>query len=200
MRIETHTVRDRTDVLQRRLNDLNGKVIEVGVFDGEQRWLAHIHEFGCTITPKNGKYLTVPVHPDAKGKRASDFQGLFVYKSHSGEKMLARNENGSLVCYYWLATSVNIPERSFLRSGHDTHANEVMTNAERGIGQVIGGAMNIQTYLDMIGQMLATKIKTFARDLQQPPNSGITQNVKGSSNPLVDTGQMINSITWRVIG
>lgn len=199
MRVETRTVRDRTDTMRRRIRELNGKVIEVGVFDGEQRWLAHIHEFGCTIVPKNVKYLTVPVHPLAKGKKSSDFPDLFVYTAKSGEKMLARNENGKLVCYFWLTDKVVIPERSFLRNGHDQHAKEVMDNASRVLKQVLDGNMSVDTFIDMIGQMLATKVKTYARDLSEPSNSGITKNVKGSSNPLVDTGQMVNSITWRVV-
>lgn len=38
---------------------LNGTKVKVGVLQGENQWLAHIHEYGCTIkvTPKMRAYL-----------------------------------------------------------------------------------------------------------------------------------------------
>lgn len=56
----THIVKfDHSKELSDRLRALSGKAIEVGVFEGEQAWLAHIHEFGCVIqvTPKMRAYL-----------------------------------------------------------------------------------------------------------------------------------------------
>ena len=44
---------------------------------------------------------------------------------------------------------------------------------------------------------LASKIKDYARDLDSPPNHPFTVEQKGSSNPLVDTGDMIGGISWR---
>ena len=94
-------------------------------------------------------------------------------------------------------THIRIPERSFLRTGHDTYADKVLKKAEMALGQVIGGKMDIDTWLDMFGQMMATKIKTYIRDLDSPPNHPFTIEQKGSSNPLVDTGNLIESITWK---
>lgn len=91
---------------------------------------------------------------------------------------------------------ITIPERSFLRTGHDTYADEVVKNCEMALGQVINGKMSIDTWLDAYGQMLADKIKLYMRDLKSPPNHPFTIDQKGSSNPLVDTGGLIESITW----
>lgn len=95
-------------------------------------------------------------------------------------------------------TTIHIPERAFLRGGHDKYAEEVLRKTDRAVGQVVIGQMSEQQLLDMAGRMLATKIKTYARDLSEPPNHPYTIEKKGSSNPLVDTGQMIESITWEV--
>lgn len=95
-------------------------------------------------------------------------------------------------------TEIHIPERSFLRAGHDQEAEAVLRKGSMAIGQVLGGYMSEEQLLDMIGQMLATKIKTYARDLSEPPNHPYTVEQKGSSNPLVDTGGMIEGISWRV--
>ena len=177
---------------------LNGKKIKVGVFNGEHAWLAGIHEYGCDITAKRAKYLTVPIHPDAVGRKAGEISDLFVFTAASGEKFLAKGEGNSLEFYCWLTPSVKIPERSFLRAGHDKYADEVIKKAERALGQVIDGRMSEQEFYDMVGRMLATNIKTFACDLNSPPNSNATILAKGTDNLLIKTGNMIESITWKV--
>lgn len=139
----------------------------------------------------------MPIHPDAVGKKAGSFSDFFVFTAASGEKFLAKGEGNSLEFYYWLTASVKIPERSFLRAGHDKYADEVLKKVEMALGQVISGDMSEQQFYDMAGRMLATKIKSYARDLKSPPNSNATILAKGSSNPLVDTGEMIESISWR---
>lgn len=93
-------------------------------------------------------------------------------------------------------TEIIIPERSFLRNGHDENVDRVMKQTERAIGQVLGGKMTADDLLNLCGQQMATAIKKYARDLHEPPNHPFTIDRKGSSNPLVDTGQMIESITW----
>lgn len=182
-----------------QLEILDGKKIEVGVFEGEHAWLAAINEYGCNITAKKAEYLTVPVHPKAKGKKASDFKDLFFYESKSGEKFLVREKGkDSIEVLYWLTKSVKIPERAFLRKGHDENIDKVMKNADNLIKQVTNGKMTAEECLDAIGQQLATKIKTYARNLDNPANSWATKEAKGKDNPLVDTGKMIDSIDWRI--
>lgn len=101
-------------------------------------------------------------------------------------------------------THIHIPERSFLRAGHDKEAKSVMEKASKVVVQVLNGRMSEQQLFDMVGQMLATKIKTYAVELSNPPNHPFTIEQKGSSNPLVGGGEnkssssMIEGITWRV--
>lgn len=56
------------------------------------------------IYPKNAAFLTIPVHPDAKGRSAGEFSNLFKPKDHN---ILAANENGALVVYYALSEHVH---------------------------------------------------------------------------------------------
>lgn len=201
IKIKYKTKVDITQDILKNISDVNGKNIEVGCLKGENAWLAGIHEYGANITPKNGKYLTVPVHPDAVGKKAKSFSDLIVIKTKKGNKFLARKsgkKGKNLTLMYWLAESVKIPERSFLRAGHDEYINEVMQKAEKSMGRVIEGKMSTQQYLDEVGQMLSTKIQKYARELSSPPNASVTTENKGSSNPLEDTGDMINGITYRI--
>ena len=45
------------------LNDLNGSNLRAGVLDSDSKehMIAHVQEYGATIKPKNGDYLTIPM-------------------------------------------------------------------------------------------------------------------------------------------
>jgi hypothetical protein len=198
VKVKTKTKKNIIPKLTKEIEALNGKKVQVGVLSGEHQWLAAIHEYGADITPKNAQYLTVPISPKAKGKSAADFPDLFFVQAKSGEKFLAQDKaKGEIELLFWLTKSVHIPERSFLRSGYDTYIDSVMKYSDDLLKMVADGTMSAEQYLDRLGQELSTKIKKYARDLSSPANSAATEEVKGSNNPLVDTGAMIEGITWR---
>lgn len=94
-------------------------------------------------------------------------------------------------------THIRIPERSFLRTGYDEAKDDVLKHARMMMADVIAGTMSESTLYKGVGIELADAIKDYARDLDSPGNHPFTTENKGSSNPLVDTGDMIGSITWR---
>lgn len=142
---------------------LDGKKINVGC-EGENAWLAGIHEYGCRIkvTPKMRAYL--------------HSQGLHLKKS---------------------TTEIVIPERSFLRTGFDENHEKVIKKSEKALGKCLTDG-NVEPVLEAIGLLLRDAIVDYARDLDSPANHPFTVERKGSSNPLVDTGSMIQSITYEV--
>lgn len=95
-------------------------------------------------------------------------------------------------------THITIPERAFLRNGYDEHKNDVINSAERVLGDVIGGTMSTDQFFELIGLLMKSKIQDYARDLDSPPNHPYTVDRKGSGNPLVDSGDMIGAISYRV--
>lgn len=66
--------------------------------------------FGGTIRPKSAKYLTIPVHPAAHGKRAREFSDLEVIFGAGGRPVAlarkARGRRGFGEIYYRLVRSV----------------------------------------------------------------------------------------------
>lgn len=160
--------------------------------------LAGIHEYGVVIKPKKSQYLTVPVNPKAKGRKASEFNDLFSIKTDDGELFLVRNKGKDGIEFmYWLTKSVNIPKRPFLSTGHDENVDRVIEQTERAILQVLDGKKTVDDMLDLYGQQMATAIKKKIRNISQPPLSFATKETKGSTNPLKDTGGLIESITWK---
>lgn len=94
-------------------------------------------------------------------------------------------------------TVIKIPERSFLRSTFDNENDRIIEQTERAIYQVISGKMSVDDMLDLYGEQFATAIKKTIRDIKNPPNHPFTIDNKGSSNPLIDTGGLLESITWK---
>ena len=95
-------------------------------------------------------------------------------------------------------TEITIPERSFLRAGFDKHNKEVLEATEAVLPDVLIGTMSVEPFAELVGLQLKGKIQDYAVNLRDPPNHSFTIDQKGSSNPLVDTGQMINGITYEV--
>ena len=93
----------------------------------------------------------------------------------------------------------NIPERSFLRAWFDENAAILQDTMERLLAQVVDGKITGHAALEAIGGYVVTHVQAYMVDLKTPPNAPSTIRRKGSSNPLIDTGQLKDSITWKVV-
>ncbi|QGF21710.1 tail completion protein [Bacillus phage vB_BcM_Sam46] len=185
-----------------------GKVdIEVGIFgsDGytygtaaDMVTIAAVHEYGTTIKPKNAEWLTLPLIPAAKGKRASDFPDLVFYKTDDDTAFLGRKVGKEMQNVFILVKSVTIPERSFIRTGFDKNVDKIGDKIEQLMQQVIDFNIDPDTFANMIGLEFAGLIQKHTRSISSPPNAGLTAAVKGSSNPLNDTGRLIGAIRHEV--
>ena len=164
MGVKWKTTKNQFPKMITQIEKLNKRSVEVGVIEGEHKYIASILEYGCTInvTPKMRAFL--------------HYHGLHLSKN---------------------TKTIKIPERSFLRASHDKYADEVLKKAGMVTGQVLDGKMSTDQLLDMIGKILRSKVKDYATDLTNPPNHPYTIEQKGSSNPLVDTKEMIRGISWR---
>lgn len=94
-------------------------------------------------------------------------------------------------------THIHIPERSFLRTGYDKNKDDVMQKALELLADVAAGHMSASALYEGVGSELADAIKDYAVELTSPANHPFTKERKGSGNPLVDTGDMVDGITWR---
>lgn len=95
-------------------------------------------------------------------------------------------------------TVINIPERSFLRSGKKKHQAGMISKVRSQATHVMQGNVDIDVFMKAIGDEFAGKIQSNLIELKSPPNSGMTVEKKGSSNPLVDTGRLAGAIDSEV--
>lgn len=97
-------------------------------------------------------------------------------------------------------THITIPERSYIRAGWDENEKDMMDRAEEFIKQAITGGVSVDAVMDALGQEGRDRIRDFAVDLKDPANHPFTIEQKnGKSNPLVDSGGLIEAITYKVL-
>ena len=57
---------------------------------------------------------------------------------------------------------------------------------------------SIDQALGILGELYVSKIKKAITEVDTPSNSFRTADIKQSSNPLIDTGQMRNIVTYEI--
>lgn len=95
-------------------------------------------------------------------------------------------------------TQIIIPERSFFRAGMADKGTDVAKKYTKLVAEVIKGTLSAEQFLNGLGLEISTVIKEYARSLSSPVNSEFTIERKGSANPLVDSGEMIRAINYKV--
>lgn len=98
-----------------------------------------------------------------------------------------------------------IPERPFMRNAMRDNESKYRANmviAGQHITEAIakGADPSVETRraLSKLGIMAQADIQEEITALSSPPNSPTTIRLKGSSNPLIDSGEMRSSVTWKV--
>ena len=92
----------------------------------------------------------------------------------------------------------NVPERSFLRSSFDEHQKKYIKMAQKLIKKAVDKGGDIEMVAELIGTEAAADVVDNINAIQTPPNTDATILRKGSSNPLVDTGHLKQSIRHEV--
>ena len=93
----------------------------------------------------------------------------------------------------------HIPERPFMRGWFDSHRKQIEKVAEKFYKQVVDEKMTADMALKRLGEWYTGELKKSITNLKTPPNAPVTIRLKGSSNPLIDTGQMRNSVTHKEV-
>ena len=91
-----------------------------------------------------------------------------------------------------------IPERSFIRAGFDENRQDIDRTVDRIWNGVKLGRLTADRGAHILGQRHEDQVKQKARNGPFAPNSPTTVDMKGSSKPLIDSGQMVNSIRYDV--
>lgn len=129
---------------------------------------------------RTGRKATVGIHEDAG--------------SHEGGITMA--QLGSLLDNGNPANTFNgnpapIPARHWLIPGVQSAKPDIIAHVRDGIKD----GVDMNKILDGAGILAAGKVQEYMTELSDPPNSPVTIEMKGSDNPLIDTGALRSSVT-----
>lgn len=92
-----------------------------------------------------------------------------------------------------------IPSRSFMRTSFDENKEKIEALVKRQYNQIVLGKKSAKNALQTVGLGVVGMIQRKIRQITSPPNSPYTIAIKGSSKPLIDFGQMIQSVREKVV-
>lgn len=163
----------KVDEILKRIEALKSMYVKVGVLSsesGEILMIANVHEYGKEI------------------EVTDKMRGFFLYKFGVGLKKDTR--------------VIKIPERSFIRSSFDARQNKVGESGDKLMEMVLNGDLEVRSFYEMLGQTASDAIKDYLiNNVVAPPDTELTvRNKHGKSNPLVNTGRLVNSIDYEIVG
>lgn len=148
--------------------------------------LAAVHEFGATIDHPGGTPYVIP----PKGTIGEGV--LFVKKdSEHGRRAIALG-------HVTKPHKIVIPERALIRKTLDEQESKINEAAVRMVTRVAEGKETVESGLGKVGEFVSSQIRRTIQRGVEPPNAPSTIRRKKSSKPLIDTGLLIRSYTYKV--
>jgi hypothetical protein len=141
--------------------------------------VATAHEFGVTIQ-----------HPGGTAYIIRDGQAVFISNEAAVGRDLPRTQPHEIV----------IPERSFIRKTVDIKRRQIVALSKNLAAKVLDGSQTREKALAMIGVFTQGEIRARMSRGIPPPLKPATVARKGSSKPLIDTGQLRASVDSEVRG
>jgi len=123
---------------------------------------------------RGGKFVTVGIHDDAG--------------QHEGG--ISNAQLGAVLNY----GNERIPPRPWLVPGVRSATPDIIDTIADGVKS----GLSQDQIMNQVGAIAAGGVQQYMTDLKEPPNSPYTIQQKGSDNPLIDTGALRASVTWKV--
>lgn len=93
---------------------------------------------------------------------------------------------------------IEIPARPFIRSTVDERRETYGNVAKALMDKIIAKEETTFNALSKLGMLVESEIRMKIITLREPPNAPSTVLRKGSDNPLIDTGNMLNNVRYAV--
>lgn len=152
--------------------------------------IAAVHEFGAKVTIPPRKHTIY---------RRLKADGSLMY----GGRFVKRRRSNYATDVQMPMRVITIPERSFLRAGVDANRGQISELVKAQLALVAKGKGTAKQGLDRIGMGIVGIIRKRIQDGIAPPLSPRTVanragkgKGEGGDTPLIDTGQLIQGITW----
>ena len=125
----------------KKVNPSNDSHLNEGVVDVDVPGVSRAYH-DIDIIPRNRQYLTIPMHREAFGKKAPDFNDLFVVKKKDGKAFLAKNDGGNLSMMFFLAKHVHQRMDTSIMPTDNELVSVAMSRLSRLVQESIGQELN----------------------------------------------------------
>ena len=195
------TVEDRDlgmDALMREIRTTADHV-DIGVHADEGEELVKIaaaHEYGATINNPGGQpYIIVDARKHGSRETRKQRSGYAPLADGKEIIFLKKGQKGMGVTK---PHTIVIPMRSYIRSTVDENAEKYQQAAAGLIERIVDGTLDKFTALQVMGETIQADIKRKIRTIKSPALKPETIRRKGSDQPLIDHGILLNSIRYVV--
>lgn len=165
---------------------IHGDVATKAHGDVDNIQLAVVHEFGANIQHPGGTPYTVFGGGGGRSGGMVGGKAIFLRKGDPRATGVTRPH------------AISIPERSFLRSAFDKNRVAYERLLEMMTGRVIDGTATPKQAVGTVGEKHIADIVNGINAGIPPPLKPATAERKGSTTPLIDTGQLKMSIKVKV--
>ena len=192
--------------LKAACREMEGKKICVGIVgtqNSEVLAIAHAHEYGATIRPKEKKYLAIPLTKEAEtAGTPTVFNDLRFVNAKGGNLLMVRDKkkrNGETKseAMFLLVKSITLPERSFIRASFDEGKDELGKIIDTQVCRVLTGQISAEAAMDKIGVLAAQMVQNFIDEKRVKPESDFSK--KQDHTTLHETGNHIRSRITRKV-
>ncbi len=159
--------------------------------------IALVNEYGADIKPKNKAYLIIPTK-EAKGRKPGQIQGLFRPKGQHNHVLAVpdKSQPYGMRVMFILKDEVHIPPRPFLRYTFDHYLDNWTELAADLAFKVFVGEINYQDVFPVLGDAIVKDIQRTIKEFSEPKNAPLTIANKGFDDPLIEKGELRDSIHW----
>jgi len=91
---------------------------------------------------------------------------------------------------------IGIPKRPFVNIAFAKNKNNYTKIVKKQLSKL--ETVDYNRFINLLGVKAQGDVQKEITALRSPPNSSVTAKIKGSSNPLIDSGHMLQSVTFIV--
>lgn len=182
-----------------QLEKLQSVRLSIGVPWTNQRlnMIALVNEYGADIKPKNKACLIIPTK-EAKGRKPGEIANLFRPKPPHNHVLAIpdKSQPYGMRIMFILKDEVHIPPRPFLRYTFDHYLDNWTELAADLAFKVFIREINYQDVFPVLGDAIVKDIKRTIKEFSEPKNAPLTIANKGFDDPLIEKGELRDSIHW----
>lgn len=182
-----------------QLEKLQSVRLSIGVpwTNGRLNMIALVNEYGADIKPKNKACLIIPTK-EAKGRKPGEIANLFRPKPPHNHVLAVpdKSQPYGMRVMFILKDEVHIPPRPFLRYTFDHNLDNWTELAADLAFKVFIREISYQDTFSILGDAIVKDIKRTIKEFSEPKNAPLTIANKGFDDPLIEKGELRDSIHW----